>query len=90
MRNPREEDHQLYAFLTTEPNAIVKPIHPKAMPVILTNKDEVEMWLTAAWDEAKALQRPLPDDGLALLPANEGASQSILLIRRKYEMHVRR
>jgi len=25
-----------YGFLTSAPNAIVEPIHPKAMPVILT------------------------------------------------------
>lgn len=36
-----------YGFLTTEPNAIVGPIHPKAMPVILTTGDQVEPWLTA-------------------------------------------
>jgi hypothetical protein len=28
--------HNVYGFLTTAPNAIVEPIHPKAMPVILT------------------------------------------------------
>ena len=28
--------HQVYDFLTTAPNAVVEPIHPKAMPVILT------------------------------------------------------
>ena len=28
--------HLVYGFLTTAPNAIVEPIHPKAMPVILT------------------------------------------------------
>jgi putative SOS response-associated peptidase YedK len=26
--------HNIYGFLTTEPNAIVEPTHPKAMPVI--------------------------------------------------------
>jgi putative SOS response-associated peptidase YedK len=26
--------HNVYGFLTTEPNAIVEPIHPKAMPVM--------------------------------------------------------
>lgn len=58
----------LYGFLTTEPNSIVTPIHQKAMPVILRNQDEVETWLTAQWSEAKALQRPLPDHELVLLP----------------------
>jgi len=61
----------LYGFLTTEPNGVVAPIHQKAMPVILRNEDEVETWLTAPWEEAKALQRPLPDDELVLLPARK-------------------
>jgi putative SOS response-associated peptidase YedK len=30
--------HLVYGFLTTAPNAIVEPIHPKAMPVILTRR----------------------------------------------------
>ena len=35
--------HQVYGFLTTEPNHVVKPIHPKAMPVILTTEEEREV-----------------------------------------------
>ncbi|MGY4510306.1 putative SOS response-associated peptidase YedK [Bradyrhizobium sp. USDA 3650] len=42
-----ETTNDLYAFLTTEPNAEVGAIHPKAMPVILTTPDEVETWMTA-------------------------------------------
>ncbi len=61
----------LYGFLTTEPNGIVAPIHQKAMPAILRNQDEVETWLIAPWEEAKALQRPLPDDELVLLPPKQ-------------------
>lgn len=64
----------LFAFLTTEPNSIVAPIHPKAMPVILKTEEEVEAWLTAPWEEAKTLQRPLPDDQLVLLPKMEQAA----------------
>src|SRR3984957_7673050 len=44
---PVDGEHELFGFLTTEANAIVAPIHPKAMPVTLTTPDELDLWLLA-------------------------------------------
>ena len=75
MRGPKsapvEGEHELFGFLTTEANAVVAPIHPKAMPVILTTPAEVDLWLAADAPKALELQRPLPDDALRIVASGE-------------------
>jgi putative SOS response-associated peptidase YedK len=63
-----ETTDDLFAFLTCAPNAEVGAVHPKAMPVILTEPDEWETWLSAPVEVAASLQRPLPDGTLQLVP----------------------
>ena len=55
----------LFGFLTTDPNAEVAALHPKAMPVILTEPADWAIWLTAPWADAAILQRALPDGALS-------------------------
>lgn len=55
-----DQDHdRVYAFCTTEPNPLVAPKHPKAMPVILLAEDH-ERWLTAPADQVMDLLAPYP------------------------------
>ncbi|MGO9423686.1 SOS response-associated peptidase [Roseiarcus sp.] len=68
---PVEGEHELFGFLTTEANAVVAPIHPKAMPVILTTPDEIDRWLAADTPDALELQRPLPDEALRIVARGE-------------------
>jgi putative SOS response-associated peptidase YedK len=69
--NPVEGEHQLFGFLTTNANAEVGAVHPKAMPVILTSGEAVEQWLTLPAKEALALQKPLPDGALRIVATGE-------------------
>ncbi|MBM9400821.1 SOS response-associated peptidase [Gluconacetobacter azotocaptans] len=62
-----ETTDDLFGFLTTQPNREVGAIHPKAMPVILTTREEIDRWMTAPIDEALLLQRSLPDGTLAIV-----------------------
>lgn len=57
----------LFGFLTTGPNDVVRAIHPKAMPVVLSTEAERDAWLRAPWAEAAGLQRPLPDGVLEIV-----------------------
>ena len=72
----------VFGFLTCEPNAEVGRVHPTAMPVILTKPEEWNAWLRAPWDEAKLLQRALPDGTLQIVARGERQDAVELAIPR--------
>lgn len=61
-------DMPVFAFLTTEPNAILRPIKAATMPVIL-HADDHDTWLGADWKEAQELAVPFPSQ---LMQRSEG------------------
>ena len=75
-----ETTNDLFAFLTTEPNAVVGAYHPKAMPVVLTSSEEIETWMTAPAAEALTLQRPLPDDMLQIVARGAKQDGAVALV----------
>jgi putative SOS response-associated peptidase YedK len=70
-RKGESGEHLLYSFLTCDSNDVVRPIHAKAMPVILTSEGDREAWLTAAVEEALKLQRSLPNEALRVVATGE-------------------
>ena len=75
-----KETADIFAFLTTFPNAVVKPIHEQAMPVILRKSEEIDVWMNAPAEEALQLQRPLPDNELIVLPQPKAEEEEPLLL----------
>jgi putative SOS response-associated peptidase YedK len=50
---------------------MVRPIHDKAMPVLLMTAEDVDVWLNGTLEEALKLQKPPPDDALVITPSDE-------------------
>jgi len=50
-------DARYFTMVTCAPNALVRPIHPKAMITIL-HSDDHATWLEGSYADVVALQRP--------------------------------
>lgn len=55
-----------FGFLTCEPNEIVAPVHPKAMPVILC-PDNYLNWLKSDYAGAVKMASPFPADEMTIV-----------------------
>ena len=57
------DEGNVFAFLTCEPNPLIKPIHPKAMPVIL-HPEDYDDWLSG--DDAEKFAVPFPSQLMSM------------------------
>jgi putative SOS response-associated peptidase YedK len=69
-RKKETREHLLFAILTTAANDVVRPVHAKAMPVILTS-DHWDSWLDGESEQALALARPLANDALKIVATGQ-------------------
>lgn len=66
---PNVGEHILFSIMTTEPNAVIEPVHEQAMPVMLMTPEDVERWLSgSSVEDALAIQGPAPDEVLVVGP----------------------
>ena len=66
VRGKEENQHRLFAILTTAPNELTRPIHAQAMPVMLTGED-LDLWMDAPASEAAKLARPFPPERMQIV-----------------------
>ena len=66
VRGKEEGEHHLFAFLTTEANALTKPVHAAAMPVMLTG-EALDIWLEGSVQDALTLTKPFPPERMKLV-----------------------
>ena len=66
---PNVGEHALFSIMTTEPNAVVEPVHEEAMPVMLMTAQDVDRWLKGtSFENALMMQKPAADDALVVGP----------------------
>ncbi|MFZ2030982.1 MAG: SOS response-associated peptidase family protein [Vitreimonas sp.] len=74
-KEPNVGEHKLFSFLTTDANDLVRPVHAKAMPVVLIGADACQEWLSAPPEQIEAIQaRVLPASALEILGDEEASA----------------
>jgi putative SOS response-associated peptidase YedK len=75
-RKGETSEHRLFAFLTTESNVVVRPIHAKALPVLLIQPEVWDVWLSGSVEQAIALQKPLLKEKLRIVATGEKSDRA--------------
>ena len=59
----------VYAFMTTEPNALTASINHERMPVLLEGEEQFETWLNGTLEKAFGLARSFPAERMRIVQA---------------------
>ena len=70
-------DLEAFAFMTTEPNELTVSINPERMPVLLSEREQFDTWLTGTPEEAFALAKSYSADAMRIVQS--GAERKDLL-----------
>ncbi len=74
-KEPNIGKHVLFSFLTTQANDVVRPVHAKAMPVILQTHEERQEWLSAPVETVAEIQARVPPTEALEVISEEEAEQ---------------
>ncbi len=66
-KNGETVEQEVFAFMTTEPNALTASINHERMPVLLSNRDDFETWLSGSTEEAFRLARSYAADQMRIV-----------------------
>jgi putative SOS response-associated peptidase YedK len=68
--NPEIGRHMIFTLLTTQASPDVTPIHAEAMPVLLLDEKDLDLWMNASWENARRLQETPPAGVLRIVARN--------------------
>ncbi len=66
-KNGETVEQEVFAFMTTEPNALTASINDERMPVLLSTRDDFETWLSGSTEEALKLARSYAADQMRIV-----------------------
>lgn len=76
-KNGESVDQEVFAFMTTEPNALTASINHERMPVLITDPADFDTWLSAPIDRAFQLARSYAAEQMRIVQS--GADREDLL-----------
>ena len=76
-KNGENVDQEVFTFMTTEPNELTQCINHELMPVLMSDADHFETWLSDSTEDAFKLARSYAADQMRIVQT--GAEREDLL-----------